>query len=103
MAYSAFVHFQILLLPHTAHLSYEVVMQEIANTGTFTMLLSLVILGLTLVGAGLETRMDPRLARHRATAPETRQRMAAGAASCPVGVPSIPSAEGDLNEHPFAS
>ena len=44
IAYSLFTHFQILLLPHTAHLSYEVVMQEIANTTTFAMVLSLAVL-----------------------------------------------------------
>ena len=44
VAYSIFIHFQILLLPHTAHLSYEVVMQEIANAGIFTMLLAVVAL-----------------------------------------------------------
>lgn len=44
VAYSIFIHFQILLLPHTAHLSYEVVMQEIANAGTFAILLSLAAL-----------------------------------------------------------
>jgi len=44
IAYSIFTHFQILLLPQTAHLSYEVVMQEITNTTTFAVLLSLVAL-----------------------------------------------------------
>ncbi|OFX14670.1 MAG: hypothetical protein A2Z18_04980 [Armatimonadetes bacterium RBG_16_58_9] len=44
IAYSLFTHFQILLLPYKAHLSYEVVMQEIANANTFMVLLSMVVL-----------------------------------------------------------
>jgi hypothetical protein len=47
-AYSLFTHFQILLLPHTAHLSYEVVTQEIANASTIALLLGLAILGWSL-------------------------------------------------------
>ena len=44
IAYSIFTHFQILLLPQTAHLCYQVVTQEIANANTFIILASLAVL-----------------------------------------------------------